>query len=155
MTFPETHHRVTRAAAKLATMERSHREFVEALIQSASNLRAIGTITELEGEVSARCLGLDLLVAHRPVAIDGTPKLVEYAFFAHLDDETHRHCVFAFYLHAAEQACYLDVHGTERISDADNPDLSLVVITYLADALLQSAAFSPIQLAHRGSVAAL
>jgi len=89
--------RLERAACKLNELEEIHKKFLAELRKHQGKVVIpVGSIEVGDDSMSLFSLGVRLTIKHRPIAIDGDPKAIEYQVIAeHGFDQI---VVYRFYL---------------------------------------------------------
>lgn len=129
------------AANGLKKLEKMHNEF---LLELKKNLgkeeNPVGSLKIDDGVISITSLGVSLEVKHRPVVVDGKPKLVEYVVIA--EHEGERGIVLQFYL----QPNYIltkSVNTDSKLCDYNNSYIEKILVYEAAGQLLKSPIFRP------------
>lgn len=135
------HENLAAAAQAVKALVKLRRELAEALRRSEGD-DALGSIEIAEdGTWCVTCLGIPLDVVSRDVAEEGWPDRVEYLFLRRVDDA--EEVAFAVYVSVGG---YLgdNMDMTGGLSTAiGHPQLRMLVLQYIANALLQSDVFRP------------
>ncbi len=128
------------ASAALTRLHDIDQRFRDHVKTAGTALKGLGSLTAPDGEIAASCLGVQLNVVRKPIAVDGNPAAFEYAFGV-VKDSAFR-LYFHLYLDPQGNLC-TDVKCQTRLCDFNNAYIAKYVLLELAGALLHSEHFAP------------
>ena len=124
------------ALVSLQTVDSSFRDHLKATAASASDF---GSLTLAANEMSATCLGVQIKIIGRPIAIDGEPVAFEYLF----GEERDGALVIYWRLYLDRNgSLFADVDRKTRLWDFNNRYVVKSILIELGLALLRSARFA-------------
>lgn len=128
------------AARALAELQALHKAFLGHVERHQNKSFNGGSLSVLGDHITATCLGVPLVVTHRPIVRDQRLSALEYEFSTERDDE--KLTLWHLYLEPNGQL-YTDSNLQNRFCDYHNEYLASRIIGALANALLKSKLFAP------------
>lgn len=125
------------ALERLQTIDRQFRDHLKTV---GTTIKDLGAVTASGSEISVTCLGVDLKVLGRPVAVDGEPIAIEYLFAEEREGTLTPY--WRIYLDGKGNL-FKDVEFRTRLCDFNNTDIIKNILIELGIALLRSPRFAP------------
>ena len=128
------------AIAGLAQLNEIDLKFREYLGSVGTTVKDLGSLMTHDSEISATCLGINLKVVARPVAINGTPVAIEYVFGEEREEGLAPY--WRMYLDSFG-SFYADAECQKRLWDYNNMYIVKFVLVEIGVAMLSSGRFAP------------
>lgn len=137
----DKYERLKIAAHGLEKLDKMHQEFLAELRKHQGQVtNPVGSMHVEDDSVSLSSLGISLTLKHRPIAIDGNPKAIEYQVIAeHGPDQL---MVYKFYLQPTYRLSR-DADSESTLCDYNNNRIENILVYEVAEHLLASPIFKP------------
>ena len=128
------------ASVALTRLHKIDQRFRDHVKTVGTTVKDLGSLTAPDGEIAASCLEVQVHVARKPIAVDGSPALFEYVFGEMKEGALKPY--LRLYL-APSGNLFTDVQCQTRVCDFDNTYIVKNILLELAHALLHSEHFAP------------
>jgi hypothetical protein len=135
-----TQQRAIAAEQAIKQLNGMHDRFIQELESGSKQPSGIGTLAVSSKEITCVCLGRNVAVSNRPVALDGEIKAIEYDFITRWKDEDLS--ILRLYLQP-NGTLTRDPDGTAKFQDFNNTYISDHILAAVSDMLLVSAVYAP------------